>query len=137
MLYASLAGHELSGGDVQEGYTAHTLAEVYGGQKVVLLARKHHRSCHCPRFPASGRSFRSIPQSQHCICRCRRPCQFSGILSITDNKRQLDNEHWDVDSASGPRVVDVYMTKIRDKFSECDSFEIVTVHGLGYKAVIK
>jgi len=29
------------------------------------------------------------------------------------------------------------MTKIRDKFSECDDFEIVTVHGLGYKAVIK
>ena len=32
---------------------------------------------------------------------------------------------------------DVYMTKLRAKLSECDSFEIQTVHGLGYKAVIK
>jgi len=55
----------------------------------------------------------------------------------TFTRSQLMDEFWDVDSASGPRVVDVYMTKLRDKFSECDSFEIVTVHGLGYKAVLK
>ena len=55
----------------------------------------------------------------------------------TFTRSQLMDEFWDVDSASGPRVVDVYMTKLRDKFSECDCFEIVTVHGLGYKAVIK
>ena len=55
----------------------------------------------------------------------------------TFTRSQLMDEFWDADSASGPRVVDVYMTKLRDKFSECDSFEIVTVHGLGYKAVIK
>lgn len=54
----------------------------------------------------------------------------------TFTRTQLMDEFWDVDSASGPRVVDVYMTKLRDKFSGCDSFEIVTVHGLGYKAVI-
>ena len=55
----------------------------------------------------------------------------------TFTRSQLMDEFWDMDSASGPRVLDVYMTKIRDKFSECDDFEIVTVHGLGYKAVIK
>ena len=55
----------------------------------------------------------------------------------TFTRSQLMDEFWDMDSASGPRVVDVYMTKIRDKFSECNDFEIVTVHGLGYKAVIK
>lgn len=55
----------------------------------------------------------------------------------TFTRSQLMDEFWDVDSASGPRVVDVYMTKLRDKFSGCDSFEIVTVHGLGYKAVLK
>ena len=33
--------------------------------------------------------------------------------------------------------LDVYMTKLRNKLSDCDSFEIVTVHGLGYKAVLK
>ena len=55
----------------------------------------------------------------------------------TFTRSQLMDEFWDADSASGPRVVDVYITKLRDKFSECDSFEIVTVHGLGYKAVLK
>ena len=47
------------------------------------------------------------------------------------------DEFWDSASTSGPRTVDVYITKLRDKFSECDDFEIVTVHGLGYKAVLK
>lgn len=55
----------------------------------------------------------------------------------TFTRSQLMDEFWDVESASGPRVVDVYMTKLRDKFKECEDFEIVTVHGLGYKAVIR
>jgi len=29
------------------------------------------------------------------------------------------------------------MTKLRSKLSECEAFEIKTVHGLGYKAVMK
>jgi DNA-binding response OmpR family regulator len=29
------------------------------------------------------------------------------------------------------------MTKLRNKFAACEDFEIVTVHGLGYKAVLK
>ena len=55
----------------------------------------------------------------------------------TFTRSQLMDEFWDADSNTAPRAVDVYMTKLRDKFSECDEFEIVTVHGLGYKAVIK
>ena len=55
----------------------------------------------------------------------------------TFTRTQLMEEFWDADTESSTRVVDVYMTKLRDKFSECDSFQIVTVHGLGYKAVIK
>ena len=55
----------------------------------------------------------------------------------TFTRSQLMDEFWDAESASGSRVVDVYMTKLRDKFSECTDFEIVTVHGLGYKAVLK
>jgi DNA-binding response OmpR family regulator len=47
------------------------------------------------------------------------------------------NEFWDVDSESSSRTVDVYMRKLREKFSDCNDFEIVTVHGLGYKAVLK
>ena len=55
----------------------------------------------------------------------------------TFTRTKLMEEFWDAESASGPRTVDVYMTKIRDKMSECEDFEIVTVHGLGYKAIIK
>lgn len=55
----------------------------------------------------------------------------------TFTRTQLMDEFWDAESSTAPRAVDVYMTKLRDKFSGCDSFEIVTVHGLGYKAVIK
>ena len=55
----------------------------------------------------------------------------------TFTRSQIMEEFWDVDSLSGTRTVDVYMTKLRNKFSNCDDVEIVTVHGLGYKAVIK
>ena len=52
-------------------------------------------------------------------------------------RSQLLDEFWDFDTETAPRAVDVYMTKLRAKLSECEDFEIKTVHGLGYKAVIK
>lgn len=55
----------------------------------------------------------------------------------TFTRSQLMDEFWEEDSSSGLRTVDVYMTKLRNKFSRCVDFEIVTVHGLGYKAVLK
>ena len=55
----------------------------------------------------------------------------------TFTRTQLMDEFWDVDTQTSTRTVDVYMTKLRSKLSNCDSFEIQTVHGLGYKAVIK
>ena len=55
----------------------------------------------------------------------------------TFTRGQLMDEFWDVDTQTGTRTVDVYMTKLRAKLADCDSFEIQTVHGLGYKAVIK
>ena len=55
----------------------------------------------------------------------------------TFTRTQLMDEIWDVDTGTAPRAVDVYMTKLRQKLSDCEDFEIKTVHGLGYKAVIK
>ena len=55
----------------------------------------------------------------------------------TFTRTQLMDEFWDAETNTAPRAVDVYMTKLRDKFSGCDEFQIVTVHGLGYKAVLK
>ena len=55
----------------------------------------------------------------------------------TFTRQQLMDEFWDADTNTAPRAVDVYMTKLRTKLSDCTDFEIKTVHGLGYKAVIK
>ena len=55
----------------------------------------------------------------------------------TFTRSQLMDEFWDSASTSGPRTVDVYMVKLREKFADCADFEIVTVHGLGYQAVLK
>ncbi len=55
----------------------------------------------------------------------------------TFTRMQLMDEFWDADTETAPRAVDVYMTKLRSKVGNCPDFEIVTVHGLGYKAVIK
>lgn len=55
----------------------------------------------------------------------------------TFTRSALMSEFWDYDSSATSRTVDVYMAKLREKTSACDGFEIVTVHGLGYKAVLK
>ena len=55
----------------------------------------------------------------------------------TFTRSALMEEFWDYDSSATSRTVDVYMAKLRDKTSSCDGFEIVTVHGLGYKVVLK
>ena len=56
--------------------------------------------------------------------------------SRTFSRAQLMDEFWGVDSDTRLRAVDVYITKLREKFSACDGFNIVTVHGMGYKAVL-
>ena len=55
----------------------------------------------------------------------------------TFTRAQLMDEFWGMDSETSLRAVDVYITKLRDKFSLCDGFEIKTVRGVGYKAVLK
>ncbi|HJD38975.1 MAG TPA: response regulator transcription factor [Candidatus Blautia stercoripullorum] len=55
----------------------------------------------------------------------------------TFSRAQLMDEFWDLDSDTSLRAVDVYMTKLRNKLSGCDGFKIVTVRGLGYKAVLQ
>lgn len=52
-------------------------------------------------------------------------------------RSELMDEYWGMTNDTGLRTVDVYITKLRRLFADCDSFEIVTVHGFGYKAVLK
>lgn len=55
----------------------------------------------------------------------------------TFTRSTLMADFWDYDSSATSRTVDVYMAKLREKTAECDGFKIVTVHGLGYKAVLQ
>lgn len=55
----------------------------------------------------------------------------------TFTRTALMSEFWDYDSSATSRTVDVYMAKIREKTAKCDGFEIATVHGLGYKVILK
>lgn len=54
----------------------------------------------------------------------------------TFGRAQLMDEFWGIDTETSLRAVDVYITNLRQKFSECDGFKIVTVRGLGYKVVL-
>ena len=55
----------------------------------------------------------------------------------TFSRAQLMDEFWGIESETSLRAVDVYITKLRDKFSACNGFEIKTLRGLGYKAVLR
>ncbi len=54
----------------------------------------------------------------------------------TFSRAQLMDEFWDIDSETSLRAVDVYITRLREKLSGCDGFEIKTVRDIGYKAVL-
>lgn len=58
-------------------------------------------------------------------------------IGKTFTRRQLMDEIWDLDSDTDERTVDVHMNRLRDKFKNNKDFEIVTIRGLGYKAVRK
>lgn len=55
----------------------------------------------------------------------------------TFSRAQLMDEFWGIESETSLRAVDVYITKLRDKLSACNGFEIKTIRGIGYKAVLK
>ncbi|MEE1244042.1 response regulator transcription factor [Frisingicoccus sp.] len=50
-------------------------------------------------------------------------------------RQQLMDEIWGMFSETDERTVNTHINRLRDKFSDCSDFEIVTVRGLGYKAV--
>ncbi|MDY5015825.1 MAG: response regulator transcription factor [Eubacteriales bacterium] len=50
---------------------------------------------------------------------------------------QIMDDIWGMDSETDAHTVDVHINRLRDRFRGSDSFEIVTVRGLGYKAVRK
>lgn len=52
-------------------------------------------------------------------------------------RRQLMDEIWDMESESDERTVDVHINRLRERLKSNNDIELVTVRGLGYKAVKK
>lgn len=52
------------------------------------------------------------------------------------SRSHLLDDFWSDDSDTSLRAVDVYITRLRDKLSDCNGFKIATVRGIGYKAVL-
>lgn len=62
------------------------------------------------------------------------------LLSTPDTiftRQELIEEIWGLDSESDFRTVDVHIKRIREKLNDVKEFEIVTIRGIGYKAIIK
>ncbi|EJO05433.1 response regulator transcription factor [Oenococcus oeni] len=53
------------------------------------------------------------------------------------SRAEFLDDFWDTESNASLRAVDVYITKLREKFKSTNAFEIKTIHGLGYKTVIR
>ena len=61
------------------------------------------------------------------------------LLSYPDvifTKQQIMDDIWGFDSEADYSSIKTYMSRIRTKFEECKEFEIVSVRGVGYKAII-
>lgn len=56
---------------------------------------------------------------------------------VVFTRLQLMDEIWGMDAESDEHTVNVHINRLRTRFAHCDDFEIVTVRGLGYKAVRK
>lgn len=50
-------------------------------------------------------------------------------------KQQLFDEIWGFDSETDIHTIDVHIARIRERFKDNTDFSIVTIRGLGYKAV--
>lgn len=62
------------------------------------------------------------------------------LLSYPDTiftRIQLMDEIWGMDTKSDDSTINVHISRLRDRFYNWPEFEIVTVRGLGYKAVKK
>ncbi len=62
------------------------------------------------------------------------------LLSSPDTifkRQELIEEIWGLENESDYRTIDVHIKRIREKLDDIKEFEIVTIRGIGYKAIIK
>lgn len=71
------------------------------------------------------------------------PKEFNLLFKLLANvdrcftKQQIMDEIWGLETDSTLHTVDVHISKLRERFKESPYFEIKTIRGLGYKAVLK
>jgi len=51
-------------------------------------------------------------------------------------KQQLMDEIWGYDSETEYDTIKTYISRLRNKFSACREFELISIRGLGYKAIL-
>ena len=81
---------------------------------------------------ANGDAVQHLPQKEFLLI--FKLLSYAGKIFT---RRQLMDEIWDMDSESDERTVDVHINRLRDRFKGNADFEILTVRGLGYKAIKK
>lgn len=62
--------------------------------------------------------------------------KFLSYPGIVFTKQQLMDEIWGYDSETEYDTIKTYISRLRNKFSECREFELVSIRGLGYKAIL-
>ena len=80
---------------------------------------------------AKGERIQELPQKEFQLL-----FKLLSYPNKTFTRRQLMDALWDSDSESEERTVDVHISRLRERFRENKDFSIVTVRGLGYKAVL-
>ena len=87
--------------------------------------------------------YNSLSVTYICECNTLPKKEFYLLFKLVSSpdtiftRRQLLDEIWGMESMADERTVDVHIKRIRERYRDSNDFEIVTVRGLGYKAVIK
>lgn len=62
--------------------------------------------------------------------------KFLSYPGVVFTKQQLMDQIWGYDSETEYDTIKTYISRLRNKFSECGEFELISIRGLGYKAVL-
>ena len=72
----------------------------------------------------------------------RRPIMIDDLYKLLSypnkifTRQQLMDDIWGLDTNTEERTIDVHIKRLRTRFEKTEDFQIITVRGLGYKAVI-
>lgn len=62
--------------------------------------------------------------------------KFLSYPDVVFTKQQLMDEIWGYDTDTDYNTIKTYISRLRNKFSKCNEFSLVSLRGLGYKATI-